>query len=305
MAACSCGGLVPHVRRRRAGLRVVLARRLPEAEKGGGRAAATAAACNGHLGGQRMTDREVAGALGVGNAIRYAAATGTVAIRWEGARAPAVWTVAAADVDPAEALPRACPAVPPGLRAGDCRGFARWAGISRRAGAAAFASLAGSLRGGPLAARRRVAAGGRRACLCAPAETTNAPARLLPSGDAYFLLHGAERELLVPVRRATRAAGTPRLAGCAPRRRRDPRHLEARQPDRADRRLGEGVPPGCGTRSRGRRAACLSPVSTARSRSSGRSNRVKLRNAVRASMRLHVRRSPRRRGELENFSSRA
>jgi len=25
-----------------------------------------------------------------------------------------------------------------------------------------------------------------------------APARLLPSGDAYFLLHGADRELLVP-----------------------------------------------------------------------------------------------------------
>jgi hypothetical protein len=31
----------------------------------------------------------------------------------------------------------------------------------------------------------------------APA-TASAPARLLPSGDAYFLLHGAERELLVP-----------------------------------------------------------------------------------------------------------
>ena len=29
-------------------------------------------------------------------------------------------------------------------------------------------------------------------------ETTAAPARLLPSGDAYFLLDGAERELLVP-----------------------------------------------------------------------------------------------------------
>jgi hypothetical protein len=29
-------------------------------------------------------------------------------------------------------------------------------------------------------------------------ETINAPARLLPSGDAYFLLDGAERELLVP-----------------------------------------------------------------------------------------------------------
>ena len=30
------------------------------------------------------------------------------------------------------------------------------------------------------------------------AETATAPARLLPSGDAYFLLNGAERELLVP-----------------------------------------------------------------------------------------------------------
>ena len=30
------------------------------------------------------------------------------------------------------------------------------------------------------------------------AETAAAPARLLPSGDAYFLLHGAQRELLVP-----------------------------------------------------------------------------------------------------------
>ena len=29
-------------------------------------------------------------------------------------------------------------------------------------------------------------------------ETGAAPARLLPSGDAYFLLDGAERELLVP-----------------------------------------------------------------------------------------------------------
>ena len=30
------------------------------------------------------------------------------------------------------------------------------------------------------------------------AEPASAPARLLPSGDAYFLLDGKERELLVP-----------------------------------------------------------------------------------------------------------
>ena len=50
-----------------------------------------------------MTDREVSRGLGIGNSLRYAATTGTVAIRWEGARAPTVWTVVAADVDPADA----------------------------------------------------------------------------------------------------------------------------------------------------------------------------------------------------------
>lgn len=44
------------------------------------------------------------GALGVHpNSLRYAAATGTVLIRWEGARQPTVWTVSAPDVDPHDA----------------------------------------------------------------------------------------------------------------------------------------------------------------------------------------------------------
>jgi len=43
-------------------------------------------------------------ALGVhGNTLRYAALTGTLAIRWEGARRPIVWTVPAPEIDPAEA----------------------------------------------------------------------------------------------------------------------------------------------------------------------------------------------------------
>jgi len=64
--------------------------RLPEDAKGRERAERLAERLHGHLDGRRMTDREAAGALGVGNAIRYAATTGTVAIRWEGARAPTV-----------------------------------------------------------------------------------------------------------------------------------------------------------------------------------------------------------------------
>jgi hypothetical protein len=43
------------------------------------------------------------------------------------------------------------------------------------------------------------------------AETAAAPARLLPSGDAYFLLDGAERELLVPRAGQRQQLWTPRV----------------------------------------------------------------------------------------------
>jgi hypothetical protein len=43
------------------------------------------------------------------------------------------------------------------------------------------------------------------------AETAAAPARLLPSGDAYFLLDGAERELLVPRADQRERLWTPRV----------------------------------------------------------------------------------------------
>ena len=38
-----------------------------------------------------------------------------------------------------------------------------------------------------------------------------APARLLPSGDAFFLLQGADRELLVPDAERRRSLWTPRV----------------------------------------------------------------------------------------------
>src|SRR5256884_5460283 len=72
--------------------------RLPHNAKSRLRAERMAELLHAHLDGTRMTDRQVGRALGVGNSLRYAATTGTVAIRWEGARAPAVWTVVAAEV---------------------------------------------------------------------------------------------------------------------------------------------------------------------------------------------------------------
>ena len=171
--------------------------RHPDSAKSRQRAERMAERLHAHLDGRTMTDREAADALGVGNGIRYAATTGTVAIRWEGARAPMVWTVPAAKIDPADARRELARRYLHIFGPATADGFARWAGISRRGAAGTFASLEAEL----LPVRTPLGeewllAEDETALRAAP--TSAAPARLLPSGDTYFLLQGAERELLVP-----------------------------------------------------------------------------------------------------------
>jgi DNA glycosylase AlkZ-like len=184
--------------------------RLPDDPKGRDRAERMAARMHAHLGDARMTDRELGRAIGVGYAQRYAATTGTIAIRWEGARAPLVWAVPAPKVDPADACRELARRYLYIFGPATLEGFARWAGISRRSAAEAFASLEGSLLPvrSPLGDEWLLADDepAMRA-----AETADAPARLLPSGDAYFLLDGAERELLVPRADQRAQLWTPRV----------------------------------------------------------------------------------------------
>ena len=171
--------------------------RHPEDAKGRLRAESTAERLHAHLNGARMTDREAGRALGIGNSLRYAATTGTVAIRWDGARAPIVWTVAGAQIDPADAGRELARRYLHIFGPTTADGFARWAGISRRSAANAFGSLEGSLVPvrSPLGDEWLLA---DDEPAIRAAETAAAPVRLLPSGDAYFLLDGAERDLLVP-----------------------------------------------------------------------------------------------------------
>ena len=171
--------------------------RRPDSEKGRARAEQMAERMHAFLAGRRLTDREVGRGIGVGNSLRYAATTGTVAIRWEGARAPVVWTVPAADVDPADACRELARRYLGVFGPATAAGFARWAGIGRRSATDAIAALEGSLLPvrSPLGDEWLLAED--EAALRAP-DLVDAPARLLPSGDAYFLLDGAERELLVP-----------------------------------------------------------------------------------------------------------
>lgn len=171
--------------------------RLPDDAKGRERAERTAERMHAGLNGARMTDRELGRAIGLGNSMRYAATTGTIAIRWDGARAPVVWSVPRPDVAPDDARDELARRYLHVFGPSTAARFARWAGISRRAGAAAFASLEASLLPvrSPLGDEWLLAADEEemRAAAAPPAAT-----RLLPSGDAYWLLDGAERELLVP-----------------------------------------------------------------------------------------------------------
>jgi hypothetical protein len=172
--------------------------RLPDDPKGRRRAEEAAARVRQLLGDRRMGYGEAGAALGVDpNSLRYAATTGTVVMRWGGARQPVIRTVPPPDVEPAAArleLARRYlhvfgPATP--------EAFAEWAGIAARAGVAAFDALRRSV----IPVRTPVG----EAWILTKDEPTlravparPARARLLPSGDASFLLQGRDRELLVP-----------------------------------------------------------------------------------------------------------
>jgi hypothetical protein len=131
------------------------------------------------------------------NAFRYAAATGTLLIRWDGARRPRI---------------SACP--PPGMDPGDARlelgrrylhvfapttaaSFARWSGLSASSSEAVFSALRSSLVPVSTPIGGAWALASDEASLRSEARP-EAAVRFLPSGDAYFLLQGSERELLVP-----------------------------------------------------------------------------------------------------------
>jgi hypothetical protein len=185
--------------------------RLPDDAKGRRRAEDAAARLSALLGGAKMTYGDAGRALGVNpNSLRYGAATGTVVMRWDGARQPTVWTVLAPDVDPHDArleLARRYlhvfgPATP--------ESFAEWAGISLREGITAFDALGRSL----IPVRTSVGDAwiltrDEPAFRAGPGPA--ASARLLPSGDAYFLLQGKDRELLVPDADRRRELWTPRV----------------------------------------------------------------------------------------------
>jgi hypothetical protein len=171
--------------------------RLPDAGSRRRRCEDVAERLDRFLAGRTMTDREAGRGLGMGGWLRYAAVTGRVVIRWEGARAPLVWTVPAPEIDPLEARRELARRYLHVFGPTTADSFATWAGIGAKEGAAAFESLARGLTPvrTPIGDAWILA---RDEPLLREAASPPAAARLLPSGDAFWLLQGADRELLVP-----------------------------------------------------------------------------------------------------------
>jgi hypothetical protein len=149
--------------------------------------------------------------LGVNpNALRYASPTGTVLMRWDGAGKPTIWTVdrpATTHTDARLELARRYLHV---FGVGTASAFAQWAGVSGSHARTTFDRLRPELApaGTPTGDAWILAAKEPRFAEPSPAP---APARLLPSGDTYFLLQGADRELLVPDAHERAELWTPRV----------------------------------------------------------------------------------------------
>ncbi|MBA2571287.1 MAG: winged helix DNA-binding domain-containing protein, partial [Chloroflexi bacterium] len=130
------------------------------------------------------------------NRLRYAAPTGTVLMPWDGARQPTIWTVPPPDMHPREARLELARRYIRVFGPTTAAVFAEWAGVKPAPAGAAFDALATEL----TPVRTPIVEAWILSVdepLFRAAPSPAAPARLLPSGDAYYLLQGADRELLV------------------------------------------------------------------------------------------------------------
>lgn len=206
--------------------------RLPRNARRRERAERTAEAILGVLGqGQARPYGEVGRAIGVSpNSLRYAAPTGIVRLRWDGARQPTIEVVAPPEVDPEDArreLARRWLRVQ-GPTTPDA--FGRWAGVNVAEARTTFDAIADELVEvdtpvGPAFVLAEAEAALRTTAVDADpgnvgddteavpnrAASAGPTVRLLPSGDAYWLLHGEQRELLVEDPEARDLLWTPRV----------------------------------------------------------------------------------------------
>ncbi|MDX6481885.1 MAG: hypothetical protein QOG85_2395 [Gaiellaceae bacterium] len=139
--------------------------------------------------------------------MRHAATTGTVLIRWDGARAPDVWTVPRPAIEPLEARRELARRYLHVFGPGTSASFAKWAGVRVKAARVAWDGLDLIPVGTPLGDEWILASD--EIAVRKPVAPSTA-VRLLPGGDSYWLLYeAARRAFLVPGARERDALWTP------------------------------------------------------------------------------------------------
>ena len=172
--------------------------RLPDAAGPRKIAIDTATKLDAFLHGRRMSYAEAGRGMGVNaNSLRYGTTTGRLRIRWEGARRPTIWTIPPPAIDPIEARLELARRFLHVFGPSTAAAFGDWAGIRPPRAHDAFGRLAGELTPVQTPIGQASLLAGDEAAMCESRPPATG-VRLLPSGDAFYLLHGRERELLVP-----------------------------------------------------------------------------------------------------------
>ncbi len=185
--------------------------RLPEDARRRAMMYDTASRLHALLHGRRIPFGQAGHEMGVAhNSLRYAAPTGKVLMRWDGARQPVVWTTPAPTMDPQHARLELARRYLHIFGPATAASFAGWAGIQLAEARSALEALARELTPVRTPVGDAWILANDEAAFRARSRPP-APARLLPSGDTYYLLWGVDRELLVPENKRRTALWTTRV----------------------------------------------------------------------------------------------
>jgi hypothetical protein len=186
--------------------------RMPDDPAGFGRAVTIADDLDRFLAGRKMSYAEAGHAMGVDpNSLRYGTTTGRILIRWEGAGRPLVWMVPGPEMGAEDARLELARRYLRVLGPGTADAFGQWAGIKPARASRILDALAAELTPVATPIGDRWILTSDAASFRASPRMPPSAVRLLPSGDTWFLLQGADRDLLVPDARRRPELWTPRV----------------------------------------------------------------------------------------------
>ncbi len=171
--------------------------RMPRRGPGRERAIRTAESLTTFLDGRTMSYADAGEQMGVGsNSLRYGTTTGTIVIRWEGSGRPTVTSVDPPDVDEEDARLELARRFLHVFGPATVDDFAHWAGVRPTEARTTFDALSAEVVTATTPIGEAVLLAADTVSFTEPPQSIGG-VRLIPSGDALYLLWGAQRHLFV------------------------------------------------------------------------------------------------------------